>query len=69
MRKTLIFISINVIGFFIAYVLSPQCTPCIGDQYCPPCIGKEEGIVLIALLVFDIYFVMKYWVLKKKNKS
>ncbi|WP_106791663.1 hypothetical protein [Aquimarina sp. Aq78] len=71
MRKILIFIITNFIGLFIAYVLAPSCGQCRGDDYCPPCIGKEEGIFLIALLLFDIFYIYKYFIkprLESKSK-
>ena len=70
MRKIFVFIIINIISFFFQlYVLMPQCQQFVYGKAFPSCFGKEQVIFLIALAIFDIFYIVKYFVLPQIKKQ
>ncbi len=70
MKRIIIFLVINIIGFFFQlYVLMPHCYPCRPGEPCSICMGKEQGIFLIALLLFDIFYILKYFIKPRIKKN
>ncbi len=59
-KRILILTIINIIVLFIVYIIQPHCSPCFEGIECPLCYGKEQVIVLISLIIFNVFYIIKY---------
>lgn len=53
-------IEIALYGLYLHY--QPQCAPCPLGVSCPPCVSKEQNIIVVFMEVIPILVVVEYWV-------
>ncbi len=66
-KKVVILILINIVVITIICIIQSLCVPCPPEVKCPPCISREQIILIILLCIFDLFFIGRMILTKKSN--
>lgn len=69
-KLLILFVIILGVGYGLYQYYQPLCEPCLPNTDCPPCIAKEQYVVMYLIGVIEVIILVRviYLALKKENK-